>query len=48
MAQGLLTYFVRAIDCGAITPAEAQSLTTLSPAELRSASFVQILQSRQK
>ena len=46
MAQGLLNHFLRAVDCGAITPAEAESLTTLSPAELRSGSFFQILQGR--
>ena len=34
MAQGLLTYFLRAINCGAVTAEEAQSLTTLSLAEL--------------
>jgi hypothetical protein len=48
MAQGLLTYFVRAIDCGAITPDEAQMLTSLSPSELRAGSFFQILEGRRK
>jgi citrate lyase beta subunit len=46
MAQGLLTYFLRAIDCGAITPNEVQTLTSLSLAELRTGSFFQILQGR--
>jgi hypothetical protein len=46
--QGLLNYFLRAINCGAITADETQSLTGLSPAELRTASFVKILESRKK
>ncbi|MGB7848032.1 MAG: hypothetical protein WBL63_20645 [Candidatus Acidiferrum sp.] len=46
--QGLLNYFLRAINCGAITAEEAQSLTGLSAAELRSASFVKILDGRKK
>lgn len=44
--QGLLNYFLRAINCGAITSEEAQSLTSLTLAELRSASFVKILKGR--
>jgi citrate lyase beta subunit len=44
--QGLLNYFLRAINCGAITEEEAQNLTTLSLEELRSGSFVKILNSR--
>ena len=44
--QGLLNYFLRAINCGAITEEEAQTLTTLTSAELRSASFVKILDGR--
>jgi hypothetical protein len=46
--QGLLNYFLRAINCRALTEQEAQDLTTLSPDELRSGSFVKILQNRQK
>lgn len=46
--QGLLNYFLRAINCGAITNDEAQSLTGLTLAELRSASFVKILDGRKK
>ena len=46
--QGLLNYFLRAINCGAITAEEAQKLTGLTPAELRSASFVKILDGRKK
>ncbi|MGA8143544.1 MAG: hypothetical protein WB987_06630 [Candidatus Acidiferrales bacterium] len=46
--QGLLNYFLRAINCGAITADEAHSLTSLTPAELRSASFVKILDGRKK
>jgi len=46
MAQGLLNYFLQAINCGALTTGEVESLTGLSQAELRSASFVQILARR--
>ena len=46
--QGLLNYFLRAINCGAITVEEAQSLTGLTLAELRSGSFVKILDGRKK
>ena len=41
--QGLLNYFLRAINCGAIPEADARDLTGLSLEELRSASFVKIL-----
>jgi uncharacterized protein DUF6986 len=44
--QGLLNYFLRAINCGAITVDEAQMLSGLTLAELRSASFVKILDGR--
>jgi citrate lyase beta subunit len=44
--QGLLNYFLRAINCGAITEDEAQDLTTLSHEELLSGSFVKILNNR--
>ena len=46
--QGLLNYFLRAINCGAITAEEARALTGLTQEELRSASFVKILDGRKK
>jgi citrate lyase beta subunit len=46
--QGLLNYFLRAINCGAITADEAQGLTSLTPEELRSASFAKILDGRKE
>ena len=46
--QGLLNYFLRAINCRALTEQEAQDLTSLTLEELRSGSFVKILQNRQK
>lgn len=45
--QGLLNYFLRAINCRALTEAEAQNLTGLTLDELRSGSFVKILHNRQ-
>ncbi len=45
--QGLLNYFLRGINCGAITEAEAQA-TGLSIEELRGRSFVKILDARRK
>ena len=44
--QGLLNYFLRAINCGALTEDEALSLSGLTLDELRSASFVKILKNR--
>ena len=46
--QGLLNYFLRAINCGAITEDEATRLTSLTLAELRTGSFVKILIGRQE
>jgi citrate lyase beta subunit len=46
--QGLLNYFLRAINCRALTEQEAQDLTSLTLEELRSGSFMKILQNRQK
>jgi citrate lyase beta subunit len=46
--QGLLNYFLRAINCGALTEREALDLTSLSLDELRSGSFVKILHNRQR
>ena len=45
--QGLLNYFLRAINCGAITESEAIELSGLTLPELHSASFVKILKNRQ-
>lgn len=45
--QGLLNYFLRAINCGSITEAEAVELSGLTLPELRSGSFVKILKNRQ-
>ncbi|HKR59600.1 MAG TPA: hypothetical protein VJS64_07685 [Pyrinomonadaceae bacterium] len=45
--QGLLNYFLRAINSGAITQEEAVELSGLTVAELRSGSFVKILNNRQ-
>lgn len=46
--QGLLNYFLRAINCKALTEQEALDLTSLTLDELRSGSFVKILKNRQK
>lgn len=45
--QGLLNYFLRGMNCGAITEAEALA-SGLSLAELRSRSFVAILRGRRR
>jgi citrate lyase beta subunit len=44
--QGLLNYFVRALNCGAITESEAETESGLTIGELRSASFERILAGR--
>ncbi|HTV60073.1 MAG TPA: phosphoenolpyruvate kinase [Verrucomicrobiae bacterium] len=44
--QGLLNYFLRAINCGAIAAEEAQELSGLTLAELRTGSFLKILEGR--
>ena len=44
--QGLLNYFLRAINCGAITEDEALQRSGLTPDELRSRSFLRILENR--
>jgi len=46
--QGLLNYFLRAVNCGAITEDEAVELSGLTLAELSSASFVKIMKGRQE
>ena len=45
--QGLLNYFLRALNCGALAEAEALGLSGLTLEELRSGSFVKILKNRQ-
>jgi len=45
--QGLLNYFLRAINCGAVTEQEALDRTSITLDELRSGSFVKILKNRQ-
>jgi citrate lyase beta subunit len=44
--QGLLNYYLRAINCGALTESEALPLTGLTLPELHLGSFVKILASR--
>lgn len=44
--QGLLNYFLRAINCGAVTSAEAQELTGLALEDLKLGSFAKILDAR--
>lgn len=44
--QGLLNFFLRAINCGALTEAETIERTGLSHEELRDRSFLKILQNR--
>ena len=44
--QGLLNFFLRALDTGAITEEEATERTGLSPAELREKSFAKIVEGR--
>ena len=46
--QGLLNYFLRAINSGAISEEEAVDRSSLTVSELRSGSFVKILNNRQK
>ena len=44
--QGLLNYFLRAMNCGAITEEEATERTSLSVDEFRTRSFLEILNGR--
>jgi citrate lyase beta subunit len=44
--QGLLNYFLRAVRCGAIPEGDVLRLTGLTPAQLRSGSFLEILKTR--
>ncbi len=46
--QGLLNYFLRAINCGAISEAVAERLTGVTPEELHLGSFLKILKNRTK
>ena len=46
--QGLLNYFLRAINCGAISEAEAEGLTGVTSEELHMGSFLRILNNRTK
>ena len=46
--QGLLNYFLRALNSGAVTEDEALQLSSLTRDELRSGSFVKILKNRQR
>jgi len=46
--NGLLNYCVRAISCGSLTENEVLAATGLSVEELRSASFIKIMESRQR
>jgi len=46
--QGLLNYFLRAANCGAISETEAVEMSGLSVAELRSRSFAKILEGRRQ
>jgi citrate lyase beta subunit len=46
--QGLLNYFLRAINCGAINEAEAERLTGVTAEELHMGSFLRILKNRTK
>ncbi len=44
--QGLLNFFLRAINCGAISETEAERLTGVTIEELQSGSFLKILENR--
>jgi citrate lyase beta subunit len=46
--QGLLNYFLRAINCGAITEAEAVGMSGLTLEDLRTRSFAKILARRRQ
>lgn len=47
-ANGLLNFFLRTLNCGAADEKEILEITGLSKNELRSASFLQIMEKRQK
>ena len=46
--QGLLNFFLRAINCGAISESEAERLTGVTAEELHLGSFLKILKNRTK
>ena len=46
--QGLLNYFLRALNCGAMTEREAIEMSGLTVDELRTRSFVKILNGRKQ
>jgi len=46
--QGLLNFFLRAVNCGAISEREAEERTGLTAEELRGGSFLRTLQARRK
>jgi citrate lyase beta subunit len=46
--QGLLNFFIRAINCGALSEEEAVAMTGVTLEELRTRSFVKILEGRRK
>ena len=46
--QGLLNFFLRAINCGAIGESEAERLTGVTSEELHLGSFLKILKNRTK
>lgn len=46
--QGLLNYFLRAVNCGAISETEATDRTGLTVDELRTRSFLRILEGRRR
>jgi hypothetical protein len=46
--QGLLNFFLRAINCGAISETEAERLTGVTVEELHFGSFLKILKNRTK
>jgi len=46
--QGLLNFFLRALNCGAVQETEIGALTGLTLAELRSGSFVKIVKHRRR
>jgi hypothetical protein len=47
-AQGLLNFFGRAFSCGAMIESEILEATSLTIEELNSASFVKIMESKNK
>jgi hypothetical protein len=46
--QGLVNFFIRAVECGAMTEAEVLQKTDLSAEELKSASFAKIMSEKWK